>query len=250
MTPNKLRTANRGFTLVEIAIILVLFGVLLGGILKGAELINNAKVHRIVGRQGELVEAWYMFVDNFGEMPGDLELASVYITNATDGAGDGFLAATDSPLVFQNLASAGYLRCEHCTGVAGRPSADNSLVNTYGGVMSIWHDSSHYAHKGRRRDDPMTHTGPLIPSNIISEVDRKIDDGVPNTGYFRFNEYHPARGSRAPQPSVAQCTKKATSGSLSGNDGTLIADANFWRPAQWGPDTEGNCGGSYFLVTQ
>ena len=38
------RTKNRGFTLIEIAIVLVIIGLLLGGVLKGQELINNAKV--------------------------------------------------------------------------------------------------------------------------------------------------------------------------------------------------------------
>ena len=33
-----------GFTLVEIAIVLVIIGLLLGGVLKGQELINSAKV--------------------------------------------------------------------------------------------------------------------------------------------------------------------------------------------------------------
>ena len=37
-------TKNRGFTLIEIAIVLVIIGLLLGGVLKGQELINNAKV--------------------------------------------------------------------------------------------------------------------------------------------------------------------------------------------------------------
>ena len=36
-----------GFTLVEIAIVLVIIGLLLGGVLKGQELVNNAKVKNL-----------------------------------------------------------------------------------------------------------------------------------------------------------------------------------------------------------
>ena len=37
-----------GFTLIEIAIVLVIIGLLLGGVLKGQELINSAKVKNLV----------------------------------------------------------------------------------------------------------------------------------------------------------------------------------------------------------
>ena len=42
---------ERGFTLVEIAIVLVIIGLLLGGILRGQELIQNARVRNIIDQQ-------------------------------------------------------------------------------------------------------------------------------------------------------------------------------------------------------
>ena len=44
-----MRRKQLGFTLVEIAIVLVIIGLLLGGILKGQELINSARVRNLVG---------------------------------------------------------------------------------------------------------------------------------------------------------------------------------------------------------
>ena len=42
-----MRSQQSGFTLVEIAIVLVIIGLLLGGILKGQELINSARVKNL-----------------------------------------------------------------------------------------------------------------------------------------------------------------------------------------------------------
>ncbi|WP_299068361.1 prepilin-type N-terminal cleavage/methylation domain-containing protein, partial [Accumulibacter sp.] len=44
-----MKKQQSGFTLVEIAIVLVIIGLLLGGVLKGQELINSAKVKNMIG---------------------------------------------------------------------------------------------------------------------------------------------------------------------------------------------------------
>ena len=209
----KSKQASKGFTLVEIAIVLVIIGLLLGGILKGQELINNAKVRAIADRQNSLKVAWFSFIDRFAALPGDYVQANIYITGATAGNGDGLIILEEAPLVFQHMTSAGYLRCPQCTETATgtAPVASNALINTYGGVMSIWHDSDYYAIRGGASGATprlMIHTGPRIPSNIIAEVDRKVDDGAPNTGDFSFNYYDGA----GLIPKVAECMKADTIG--------------------------------------
>ncbi len=236
----------------EIAIVLVIIGLLLGGILKGQELINNAKVRAIAERQNSLKVAWFAFIDRFGGLPGDYYQANIYITGATAGNGDGIIEIGESNRVFQNLTSAGYLRCPHCTDTQlwRRANAQGSLVNTYGGIMSIWHDSDYYAIRGGVSGGTprlMIHTGPRIPSNIIGEVDRKIDDGSPNSGDFVFNYYDVRNNSLVDKlaPLVDECMKKDESGN---DPGELYADAvQYWRPANASPPVEQNCGGSVFI---
>ena len=44
MKLKKMRTSKEGFTLVEIAIVMVIIGLLIGGVLKGQAMVQNAKV--------------------------------------------------------------------------------------------------------------------------------------------------------------------------------------------------------------
>jgi prepilin-type N-terminal cleavage/methylation domain-containing protein len=67
----KSRVRQAGFTLVEIAIVLVIIGLLLGGVLKGQELIKNTKVKSIYNQYRELAAATYGYQDRYKAVPGD-----------------------------------------------------------------------------------------------------------------------------------------------------------------------------------
>lgn len=62
---------NEGFTLVELAIVMVIIGILLGTILKGQELVNNARVKRLLNDLKGLESVTWAFFDRYGRMPGD-----------------------------------------------------------------------------------------------------------------------------------------------------------------------------------
>ena len=66
------RRAQAGFTLVELAIVLVIIGLLLGGILKGQELIAATRVNSTVSQIKAIDAAIYTFRDSYGGIPGDL----------------------------------------------------------------------------------------------------------------------------------------------------------------------------------
>ena len=241
-----MKKTNKGVTLVEIAIVLVIIGLLLGGILKGQELINNAKVRAIADRQNSLKVAWYAFIDRYQGLPGDYVDAKRYIPGAVGGDGDGTIAENESPRVFQHLAGAGYLRCPQCTSQTTHiASASNSLQNNYGGIMSIWSDGTHYAARGgaNATERLQIHTGPRIPSNILAEVDRKLDDGIANGGDFVFNQYDPTKGVNGLiSDGVEECT---TADDVPNKDGTLDELKElYWRNAQSTPPVYQNCGGS------
>ena len=67
---------QNGFTLIEIAIVLVIIGLLLGGVLKGQELIQSARVRNLISQQDGIKAAYFGFLDRFRAVPGDYNQAS------------------------------------------------------------------------------------------------------------------------------------------------------------------------------
>ncbi len=65
------RTSQKGFTLVELAIVLVIIGIILGAVLKGRELINNAKAKRTLNDLRGFEALLLTFYDRYGRLPGD-----------------------------------------------------------------------------------------------------------------------------------------------------------------------------------
>lgn len=72
-----------GFTLIELAIVLVIIGLLLGGVLRGQELINSAKVKNMA-RDFQNVQVYiYGYQDKFKALPGDDAAAATHLTGGT-----------------------------------------------------------------------------------------------------------------------------------------------------------------------
>jgi len=83
-----------GFTLVEIAIVLVIVGLLIGGVLKVQEMITNTKLKRIENDNAELLAALYSYQDRHMQLPGDDSGASTRFSifaedSKNDGNGNG-----------------------------------------------------------------------------------------------------------------------------------------------------------------
>ncbi len=72
-----------GFTLIEIAIVLVIIGLLLGGVLKGQELINSAKVKNLAQDFRNIPLYIYGYQDKFKALPGDDANANTHLTGGT-----------------------------------------------------------------------------------------------------------------------------------------------------------------------
>src|SRR4051794_507674 len=90
----------QGFTLVEIAIVLVIIGLLLGGILKGQEMITQAKIKTPIADFSGIPAAYYGSQDRYRAIPGDGPnaagrwAAAGTLPAATAGNGNGVVAGT------------------------------------------------------------------------------------------------------------------------------------------------------------
>src|SRR3979411_2090741 len=85
-------STEAGFTLVEIAIVLVIIGLLLGGILKGQEMITQAKIKNVMSDFSGISAAYHGYQDRYRAIPGDDPGAGGRWTTApaaVSGDGDG-----------------------------------------------------------------------------------------------------------------------------------------------------------------
>ncbi len=72
-----MKRQQSGFTLVEIAIVLVIIGLLLGGVLKGSELIAGAKVKNLIADFNGISVMVYGYQDKYRGFPGDQNQSQV-----------------------------------------------------------------------------------------------------------------------------------------------------------------------------
>ena len=70
---------NKGFTLIEIAVVIVVVGILVSGIIKGAEMINQSKLVTFAGVMQNIKAHTIAFRDRYGCLPGDFDGASSWV---------------------------------------------------------------------------------------------------------------------------------------------------------------------------
>ena len=196
-----------GFTLIEIAIVLVIIGLLLGGVLKGQELITSARVRNIITQQDGIKAAFYGFQDRYRAMPGDYAQAMANITGAGgNGNGNGQIelagavVSSSKPeehiLVWDHLSHAGFLTGSFVFNVA--PSPATSPTNPYNVVLQLIHDIVYFDATSPSPSRLNLKTGNQVPVEILAEIDRKIDDGNAQRGVFRFSAYVAPLGTAPP----------------------------------------------------
>ena len=100
------RLTESGFTLVEIAIVLVIIGLLLGGILKGQEMITQAKIKNVINDFNGITAAMNSYQDRYRAVPGDDINAASRWAGAIAGSGDGQFKAQGATEVYNNIPAA------------------------------------------------------------------------------------------------------------------------------------------------
>ena len=187
------RKNQSGFTLIEIAIVLVIIGLLLGGVLKGQELINTARVRALNNTVDGVTAAWFSFQDRYRAYPGDYTQGSVNLPNiGRDGDGNGQIDTTaEASLVWSHLEAAGYLTGGYADtgGEVVVLDSYNCLTtlcpdNGFGSGMVVAYGVQAQSAGGLNANELITGRG--IPVEVLAELDRKVDDGTPSGGAMQL----------------------------------------------------------------
>lgn len=182
-----------GFTLVEIAIVLVIVGLLIGGVLKGQELINQAKIRNLVNDVNGVAAAVHGYQDRYRKLPGDDDQAQsrwAADTNILSGNGNGVVegcynasatctagvttggVTTESASFWNHLRAAGFIGGQTGSGTQALPQ------NAVGGYLGVQTGAA-------MGMGTLVICSANIPGKLASALDVQMDDGNPDTGRVR-----------------------------------------------------------------
>lgn len=190
-----MKKQQTGFTLIELAIVLVIIGLLLGGVLKGQELINSAKAKNIAADLKNVQIFIYGYQDKFRAIPGDDANVATHINGGTpattpaatlnnaqiNGTWDSVNKSDESYLFWQHVRLAGF-----ATGPTDVNDAAYLPRNAESGRLGV---QSLNGFTTIADAIPMTGLYVVCTENItgrlVKQIDTNLDDGNTATGSLR-----------------------------------------------------------------
>lgn len=177
---------NKGFTLIELAIVIVIVGLLVAGIAGSTKLIEQAKLRTVITDLDGLRIAYLNFKGKYNALPGDMSTASAFFPNChqtaslCNGNGDDIIGWTnDDSLIDESVRGLRHMNLAGLISNGGGVQIPNSYQN-----RTSWNetDSGHF-YKGSLDNGFSIHGG----ANISPDV---------NTMWFSmpvvFTDYRPA----------------------------------------------------------
>ena len=177
-----------GFTLVEIAIVLVIVGLLLAGVLKGQELIESSRIKNMAKDMDSMTAVVRSYQDRYRGLPGDDLTATTHTqrgwgaTAYTAGDNNGLIGAGGAVIIFPPAAGTENLQAMQVLRRAGFIEGDPALAtlpqNAAGGGISLTNNVMGFGLRNVVCLNGLT-------GKQAGALDRLLDDGINNTGDLR-----------------------------------------------------------------
>jgi len=191
----KTHMSQAGFSLIELAVVLIIMGLLMAGVLKGRDLIESARLKRVVSQLNEYRTATSTFIDKYDALPGDFNKASINIkANLRNGNGNGIIdgaglgSGSEALAFWSHLASAGLIgnpghESDINIGEFGKGAPESSI----GGGFTVENNpnslSGLWFILGKKHGDHGT--GALLTPTQAMSIDKRLDNGNPTSGKVR-----------------------------------------------------------------
>jgi prepilin-type N-terminal cleavage/methylation domain-containing protein len=191
------RARQLGFTLVEIALAVVIIALLAGAILKASQLVDSSRVRTLASTTTGVQSAYFAFQDRYGRVPGDWNAAdaSDAIGVAITGGGNdsGRLDTTpadpwrEANALWEQLAKGRFIHGNYAGTAGVEPTFDNGMtpLNVYNRPIIVGRTSDFEGSSGLHRQVVV---GRGAPGGILRELDVKLDDGNPDQGTLRATQ--------------------------------------------------------------
>ncbi len=172
----KIKKSQSGFTLIEIAIVMVIIGLLLGGVLKGQEMITNARLKNVVNDFNGISAAIFSYQDRYNALPGDdPNAAGRWGTGAIGTMGDGVVAGAYTD-VLATVETGIFWEHLHESGLISGAGLVHPTT-AFGGVVGVQNNA--FSLGG------LTICMDGIEAQHAEIIDTQMDDGVSTTGDVR-----------------------------------------------------------------
>jgi len=172
---------RKGFTLIELAVVLVIIGILMGAVLRGQELIKSAKEKKFFAKLRYIASAQLTYLDRFGRYAGD-----------NDNPPDGIIDGTHDPPQSCNCDSLSISSNAWCLLYCQQLLHLNDAFHAFHGQFSFQGGASPYPNYNRIN-------ATRVPCWVAQSIDSKIDDGIANSGNVQWTggDYCPSDPNNA-----------------------------------------------------
>jgi prepilin-type N-terminal cleavage/methylation domain-containing protein len=189
-----MKNLQKGFTLVEIAIVLVIIGLLLGGILKGQEMIIQAKIKNAITDYSGVSAAYFGYQDRYRATPGDDPQATRW-TGATNGDGNRVLTGVYSSTTNTDETRMWWDHLRRSGFVSG--SGFEQPSNAFNGILGVQTGDGTATTGATPTAAAATLTGGVtgftalimcstnLPDKVAIALDVQMDDGLLTSGFVR-----------------------------------------------------------------